>query len=62
MDESNKAVVEMAAELRELRGIPAAIQKPFDDQRSEVKGSDPAPEPLLTLSKWKALQETNKTK
>ena len=54
-------MIEMAAELRELRGIPAAIQKTFDEQqRSEAKGSEPAPEPLLTLSQWKALQETNK--
>ena len=58
-------MIEMAAELRELRGIPAAIQKTFDDQHnkllySEPKGSEPAPETLLTLSQWKALQETNK--
>ena len=50
----------MAAELRELRGIPAAIQKTFDNQRSKAKGSEPAPESLLALSQWKALQETNK--
>ena len=50
----------MVAELRELRGIPAAIQETFDDQRSEAKGSEPAPERMLTLSQWKALQETNK--
>ena len=44
------------------RGFPAAtcIRKTFDDQRSEAKGSEPALEPLLTLSQWKALQETNK--
>ena len=60
VEESNKTMVEMAAELRELRGIPAAIQKTFDNQCSEAKGSEPAPEPLLTLSQWKALQETNK--
>ena len=47
MEESNKAMIEMAAELRELRGIPAAIQKTFDEQRSEAKGSEPAPEPLV---------------
>ena len=60
LEEPNKAMIEMAAELRELRGIPAAIQKTFDNQCSEAKGSEPAPEPLLTLSQWKALQETNK--
>ena len=51
----------MAAGSRELRAIPAlaAIQKTFGDQRSEAKGSEPAPQPLLTLSQWKALQETN---
>ena len=54
-------MIEMAAELRELRGIPAAIQKSFgEQQRSEAKGSEPEREPLLTLSQWKALQETNK--
>ena len=44
------------------RGFPAAtcIRKTFDDQRSEAKGSEPAPDPLLALSQWKALQETNK--
>ena len=31
-------MIEMAAELRELRGIPAAIQETFDDQCSEAKG------------------------
>ena len=40
----------MAAESREFRGIPAAIQKTLDDQRSEAKGSEPAPKPLLALS------------
>ena len=51
----------MAAELRELRSILAAIQKMFgEQQRSAAKGSEPAPEPLLTLSQWKALQETIK--
>ena len=43
-------MIEMAAELRELGGIPAAIQKTFDDQRSEAKGCEPSPEPLLALS------------
>ena len=37
MDESKKTMIETAAELRELRGIPAAIQKMFDDQCSEVE-------------------------
>jgi hypothetical protein len=53
-------MIEMATELRELRGLPAAIQKTFDEQISNAKGTDPAPEPLLTMSQWKELQETNK--
>ena len=53
-------MIEMATKLRELCGLPAVIKKSFDQQLSEAKGANPAPEPLLTLSQWKALQETNK--
>ena len=49
----------MATELREFCGLPAAIQKTFDQQLSEAKGANTAPEPLLTLSQWKELQEAN---
>ena len=40
----------------------AQIKKTFDAQISNAKGTltNPAPEPLLTMSQWKELQETNK--
>ena len=60
LEAAQKGMIEMATELRELRGLPAAIQKTFDAQISNAKGTDPAPEPLLTMSQWKELQETNK--
>ena len=50
----------MPPELRELRGLPAAIQNPFDVQLSNARGADPAPEPSLTLSQWNELQEMHK--
>ena len=43
-------MIEMAAELMELRGIPTAIQTTFDDQRTEANGSEPPPEPEWALS------------
>ena len=37
LEKSNRVMIEMAAELRELRGIPTAIQRTFDEQqRSEA--------------------------
>ena len=60
LEAAQKGMIEMATELRELGGLPAAIQKTFDAQISNAKGADPAPEPLLTMSQWKELQETNK--
>ena len=50
----------MATELRELRGPSAAIKKTFHQQLTEAKGANPAPRPLLTLSQWNELQETDK--
>ena len=58
--EVQRGMVEMATELRELRGLPAAIPITFDAQLSDTRGSDPAPEPLLALPQGKEWQETNK--
>ena len=60
LKDAQRGMIEMATELRELRGLPAAIQNTFDAQLSNARGAGPAPEPLLTLSQWKELQETNK--
>ena len=60
LEEAQKGMIEMATELRELCGLPAAIQKPFGEQFSNARVADPAPEPLLSLSQWKESQETNK--
>ena len=59
LGETQKGMIEMATELRELRGFSAPIQKTFDQQLSEAKGANPAPKPLLALSQWKERQETN---
>ena len=39
MEEAQKGMLEMATELRELRGLPKVIQKQFEEQQeiSEVK-------------------------
>ena len=51
----------MATELRELRGLPRAIQKQFTEQQEKSEGKEKEkPEPLLTLSLWKELLATNK--
>ena len=51
----------MATELRELRGLPEAIQKQFEEQQTKATGTDDEmPEPLMTMSQWKALLESNK--
>ena len=49
-----------ATELRELRGLPEAIQKQFEEQQQKANGKDTEKEPLLTMSQWKAPLETNK--
>ena len=61
MEESQKGMLEMATELRELRGLPKAIQKQFEEQQDRSEGQDKGkPEPLLTMSQWKELLESNK--
>ena len=51
----------MATELRELRGLPKAIQKQFEEQQERSEGKDKGnPEPLLTMPQWKELLESNK--
>ena len=51
----------MATELRELRGLPEAIQKQFSAQQKRTTGKDDdVPEPLMTMSQWKAILESNK--
>ena len=62
LEDAQRSMIEMATELRELRGLPAAIRNPFDEQLSNARGTEPAPEPLLTMPQWKELQETNKKK
>ena len=54
-------MLDMVTELRELRGLPEAIQKQFHEQQKKTIGKeDDVPEPLLTMSQWKALLESNK--
>ena len=51
----------MAIELRELRGLPEAIQKQFEEQQKKTTGKDdnvPEPPMTMTLSQWKALLES----
>ena len=63
MEEAQNGMPDMATELRELRGLPEAIQKQFGKQeaiaRSDGKEKEKA-EPLLTMSQWKELLDTNK--
>ena len=49
--------IEMTTELRQLRGLPAAIQSAFVQQLSDAGGANAAPEPLLTLSQWTLSQQ-----
>ena len=52
---------DMAAELRELRGLSEATQKQFEEQQKKATGEDDEmPEPLMTMLQWKALLESNK--
>ena len=61
MEEAQKGMLDMATELRELRGLPDAIQKQFEEQQAKSDGKDKEkPEPLITMVQWKELLETNK--
>ena len=42
----------MAIELRELRSLPEAIQKQFEEQqkKADINGKDEEKEPLMTMS------------
>ena len=58
MEEAQKGMLDMATELRKLRGLPKAIQKHFEEQQLQERseGKDKGkPEPLLTKSQWKEL-------
>lgn len=58
MEEDQKGMLEMATELRELRGLPKAVQKQFEEQQERSEGKDEGkPESLLTMSQWKKLLE-----
>ena len=49
--EAQKGMLDMATELRELRGLPEAIQKQSEEQQKQTTGNDDdVPEPLLTMS------------
>ena len=61
MEDAQKGMLEMATELCELRGLPRAIQKQFEEQQEKSEGKEKEKlEPLLTLSQWKELLATNK--
>ena len=61
MEEAQKGILQTATELRELRGVPKAIQKQFDEHQERSEGKDKGkPEPLLTMSQWKELLASNK--
>ena len=61
MEEAQKCMLDMATELRELRGLPKAIQKQFEEHQERSEGKDKGkPGPLLTMSQWKELLESNK--
>ena len=54
-------MLDMATELRELRGLSKATQKQFEEQQKKVTGKhDDGPEPSMTMSQWKALLVSNK--
>ena len=60
MEEAQKGMVDMATELCELRGLPEAIRKQFEEQQAKGDGKyKEKPEPLMTMSQWKELLETN---
>ena len=61
MEEAQKGMLDMATELHELRGLPEAIQNQFEEQQAKSDGKDKEKaKPLMTMSQWKALLETNK--
>ena len=50
----------MATKLRELRGLPEAIQKQFEEQQKKTTGKDDdVPGPLMTMSQWKVLKQAD---
>ena len=61
VEEAQKGLIGVAAELRELQGLPEAIQKHFEEQWKKSTGKDnDMPEPLMTMSQWKAFLESRK--
>ena len=61
MEEAQKGMLDMDTELHELRGLPEAIQKQYKEQHAKPDGKDEEKaEPLLTMSQWNELLETNK--
>ena len=61
MEEAQTGMLEMATELRELGGLPNAIQKQFEEHQERSEGKEKEiPEPLLTMSQWKELLASNK--
>ena len=53
--------LQTSTELCESRGLPKAVQKQFEEQQEKSEGKDKGkPEPLLTMSQWKELLESNK--
>ena len=53
--------IDMATELRELRGLPKATQKQCEEPQEKGEEKDrEKPEPLLTMLQWKELLESNK--
>ena len=58
MEEVQKGMLDMATELREVKGLPEAIQNEFDEQQAKSDGKEKEKaEPLLTMSQWKELLE-----
>ena len=50
----------MATELRELRGLPKAIQKQFEEQQEKGEGKDKGkPKPLLSNTDYVAVEGRN---
>ena len=65
MEEAQKGKLDVATKLRELRGLPELIQQQFDEQQDDFQeehdGKDKEKgEPLLKMSQWEELLETNK--
>ena len=61
MEDAQKGMLAMATELRELRGLPRAIPKQFEEQQEKSEGKEKAnSEPLLKMTQCKELLVTNK--